>query len=325
MNITICSNDNKTGNLHHCKENRVINIFDNKFSIEEPAEINNFIEGKKSLKIISDQPKILIEIHKNVYHNIVNTYGIILNALKIFNNPLFIFNTYTLRPGYLDHNLIEFFYCFLKENNINRILIDPALHNQILINNFYYMGGEQPVPNPINLINEKFSKYLKNNEDLNKKVYISRKNIETQTFEYENKDKELLKDIKERLFDEHVLEQYFRRNNFEIVYPETFNSFIDQINYFNKVKTLVSLSGASSLNGIFMQPGANILEISTDLITPHGDSNYGNFVKSHHHFFHNIAHERDIFFYSIKNDTKQSKDIINKIESNKILRGLIHE
>ncbi len=208
MSVSISSNEIKVGNLRYFSDENLISIVDEKFTLESQDKKHFFAEDNRSFKILSSQPKILIKVHQNPLHNVINTYGTILNCLNIFENPLFIFNTYNLRPGYLNHNLIEFFYCFLKDNNINRMFLDPALHSQILIDNFYFamQSDDEPVPNPINKINEKFLDYVDRDYEPFRKVYVSRKNIVPKTYEFEKKQ-DLLKDFKERLSDAELVKE----------------------------------------------------------------------------------------------------------------------
>ena len=327
MNITISSSGNNLGSFNYYKNTNFIHVINENFTFNN-KDINTFREHPRAKKIISDDPKILIEIHKSPLHHLINTYGSILNGLNLFENPTFVFNTKWLTPADIDYNLVEFFYFFIKDNNINRVYLDPSKDEDVLINNFYYsnFSQEHPIPNPINLINKSFLKYVIKTDKPYKKVYLSRKKNIANTASFDQNNTKLIQEASIRLFDEEILEEYFKNKNFEIIYPENFNSFIEQINYFNKVKTLVSLSGGALMNGILMQPKGNLIEISTDLITPHSAvKSHGNFVKAHHHFGHNVAHEIDLYFYSIKNETKYSNDIINKIENNKYLKKLINE
>lgn len=327
--LTIKTNSREEGNFFFTRDTSLVKVWGPELNVRPRDEFDKFVKDIDTKEIISDQKKFLIEIHGSPYHHVVHTYGTILNALAISKDPLFIFNITNLKPEACDINLIEFFYCFLKENKINHIFLDSSRHENVLINNFYYSDSinTQPIPNPISTIGECFSQYVKDLNVLpNKKVYLSRKSVKTKTFEFEGYEKDFIDKKISRVYDEEALEIYFKTKGFEIIYPENFLSFEDQINFFYQVKTLVSLSGGGSLNCIFMQPNTNVVELVTYLTTPAGQPyRDGKFIDSHHQFFADACNEKDIFYHSVKNSTKLSADIIKKIELNKYLLGMINE
>ena len=64
------------------------------------------------------------------------------------------------------------------------------------------------------------------------------------------------------------LEDFFEKYNFEIIdnineFYAFSENFIDQINFFNEVKTLISVSGSGLTNSLFMQKNTNLIELIT--------------------------------------------------------------
>lgn len=327
--LTVKKNMRKEGNLLLTKNHTLFKVWDSTFNQRPYEEYSSLVKNEKTKEILSDRNKVLIEIHGSPYHHIVHTYGYILNALDSIDNPLFIFNTTALKAASCNINFIEFFYCFLKENNIDHVFLDAAVHENLIVNNFYNANAlfNQPIPNPIEKISKSFSKYIRTaNATPSKKTYLSRNKVNVQLFEFKDQDVDSVNKMVTRVHDEKSLEAYFKSKGFDVVCPEDFSSFEEQINYFNNVKTLVSLSGGGSLNCIFMQPQTTVIELTTYLTTPSIDEfSDGKFIESHHHFFSSVCHEKDIFYHSVKNEEKLSKKIIDKLESNKHIMGIINE
>ena len=110
-----------------------------------------------------------------------------------------------------------------------------------------------------------------------RKVYISRK---FQDKKWQNSNNYFLKTkndyfeykksnyVNYRMDNYKYLEDFFEKYNFEIIdnineFYAFSENFIDQINFFNEVKTLISVTGAGLTNAIFMQKDTNVLELAT--------------------------------------------------------------
>jgi capsular polysaccharide biosynthesis protein len=148
---------------------------------------------------------------------------------------------------------------------------------------------------------------------LSKKVYLSRKSVIPKDAEsiLKNTDAKNLSFIHdERIDGEEILENFFKENGFAIVYPEDFSSFREQIGFMQEVDVLVSLTGASLTNCIFMKPGKTVIELSTTLVL-------GGEESLHTHFY-DIAYAKNHNFISIRHD-RVAQNVINKLTNSGIL------
>jgi len=124
------------------------------------------------------------------------------------------------------------------------------------------------------------------------------------------------------------LEDYFLSLGFEIVYPDEFKSFEEQMNFFYSAKTVASLTGSGLTNACFMQPGSTVIEICTPLIS---FTQIGNGVTDHgsvgqeeiHHFYNVISTMMDHNYIAIQNMSRSSEHVIQKIENNKSLKKFL--
>ena len=317
MHVTVESNMKSQGRLIRYSDTRLVKVWNETLSVQEIEKTNTF-DKNKVIDLNNDRVKILIEGHQSPLHYLLGLYGNIVNGIEAFDNPIFVINTTKIKAPWCDQALVEFFYYFLKDNNIDYVCVDSTLHQDILVNNFYHAGpgDEIPVPNSINKIYEFMKKYIKNKDVTpNKKVYLSRKKTNPRL------DRSFLPEgiSIDRIDDEVVLEKFFKQHGFEIVYPEDFKSFEDQINYFNEVSVAVSMSGGGAINAIFMQPGGVVLELTTTLFTP----SFDGFMEAHHQFFSNVAFKKDHTYVAIKNEDKKAATLIKKIKTNKLVMDKI--
>jgi capsular polysaccharide biosynthesis protein len=160
-----------------------------------------------------------------------------------------------------------------------------------------------------------------------RKVFVSRKKVE---------DKELSLVIdkagnerltKVRMDDEKKLERLFSSLGFDIVYPEDFSDFKEQINFFYSVKTIASLTSSGLSNCAFMQPGGNVIEITTPLtVAPIGnDGSVGTLGVEIHHFYKHLAYQKGHFYWSIPNPNLKINEMVKLIKSNDWLKRMLKE
>jgi len=322
MNIVIEKNINNNIGMDYYKEKRLVEIVHGDLHVRSVDETNLF-NGVENFNFDNDRVKVLIKVHQSPFHNITHLYGNIINSLKIFDNPFFIINTNKLKPPYGDQKLMEFFYYFLKDNKIDYICVDSdsADNHNMIVNNFYHAGSSEnfPIPNSTNNIYDFFNKYVeKKNAIPYKKVYLSRKLVKSKVdYSLTPKGVDLT-----RIDDEVLLENFFKENGFEIVYPENFKSFEEQINYFNEVKTLVSITGGGAINAMLMPPGNRILELVTLLSTPY---NFDEWVEAYHAFFANISFKKNHTYLAIGNHDKKAINLLEKIKNNEIAMNMISQ
>jgi capsular polysaccharide biosynthesis protein len=129
-----------------------------------------------------------------------------------------------------------------------------------------------------------------------------------------------------RLDNEEVLEQYFESLGYEIVCPDDFNSFQEQLNYMYSVKKLVSVSGSGLTNSLFMQPSQTVVELVTPLCIPLDDEDnpYKSIlIEDLHHFYSTMAFKKHHKYVALNNQEKSASSIINQIEKDPSLKQFL--
>lgn len=329
MHVTIDRNSHEFGNFEPHHGEFFIDVSSHSFEKYFKEDVDNIPVKKINLNLINDRVKVLIEAHDSPFHYLTGIYGAISNALDMFDNPLIVINMSRIKSPFCSQKMVAFLYHFLEDNNIDYFCVDKEDSVGIHINNFFlYKFGEYPIPNSINGIHNMFLKYV---EDINitpyKKVYVGRKMVKTELPPInKGQESDLI-----RIDDEDKLENFFKSHGFEIIYPEDFKSFKDQINYFYSVKTIASITGGGAMNLVFMQNGGNVIEIISPIYSlfngkgnPEGKE-YGDWIISHHNFFSNISYKRELIYTGISNPEKKADDAINKIINSNAAMSVIRE
>lgn len=283
------------------------------------------------LDLVSDQPKVLIPMTTSFYHLYHDHIGEFLTQYELTPDAKFIIDITSIKDLDPLPEYIKMFFKFLNSKNIDYRPVDFSKTRIININNFYYKDP-QSESFALNHPCEKLYKFaqeyvIDKNIPATKKVYLSRKNFKNRDLSillngelpYENDN---------RIDDEEKLEEYFRSIGFEIIVPEDFETFEDQINLFYEAKTIVSATSSGLINACFMRPGSIMVEISTPLISFNNIGNGFTSPKSTaqeeiHHFYHRVSMEMNHNYISIPNMTRESQAIIDKIESNNSLKNML--
>lgn len=306
------------------------------------ARNNDFIKENNYsvLDLTSTNNKILIGLHPRIYHNLIDNLAKILYLDKNFKSSPswgdfeFILDSSDIPSYFYDKDgpaFFKFFLEVLEKKHINFTIINSSpkrMQELNKINNTshpnknviikadncaIFKDTELKLQN-LDLLSNLFSEYSKD-EVANKVVYLSR-NVKSQ--KYINMD---------RQNNEYLIEEFFKNNGCEIVIPETFKTFEDQIKYFSSVKTLIGLTGSGLLNMLMMPNKSNIVEIYTPLET----SSYNVETKSRmkrtstHGQYRDIAWSKNHTYVSIQNEyNSNSKDLVDKLEKNKIVGVLLN-
>ena len=329
---TIIKTSNKYGSFEHFQ--------DIKYVKNNHPNLEVYDEYKKSYgnvekEFISDREKFVFGIIDAPFHSMFDLFGNIINAININKNALFIIEGYFLKKA--PKIFVEFFHIFLQNHNIEYVIVGEN-NSEILfkINNFSISKDKAhlPVPMPSNSIYKEFLYFVKNKEvKPSKKVYLSRKKYD---FDKDNqysamKEMNLLGRINNlRIDDEEKLENFFKSLGFEIVYPEDFLTFLDQVEYFYQVKTLVGITGTGLMNCIFMQPNNNLIEIVTHHMIPQhsifnkeNNKRWGKYMLTQEHPYSVMANDKDHFYVAISNKTLIAEDLINKILNTEHLMNIL--
>lgn len=215
--------------------------------------------------------KVLVWLQTTYYHTFLETLSVILMEHEKDPSMKFIILTTPNNRKFFSNHVMFIFKLF-KILNIDYQVYDVLSNRKIIIRNFGYYENIPLHQRGILLINKEIKRFVIDKDTLpTKNVYVSRKKVPIRPDHFtfgpskEQNDKLIFKDDY-RVDDESLIEQFFIDLGFEIVYPEDFLTFEDQINYFNSVKTIASLTSAGLANALFMQKGGNMIELSTPLV-----------------------------------------------------------
>lgn len=293
----------------------------NKFKKDEPGLID----------LISDQPKIFIPITASFYHLYYDHFSELLTQYELTPDAKFIIDITSIKDTDPLPEYIKMVFKFLNQNNIDYRPIDLNANNIININNFYYKdldAESYSINHPPKKLHEFAKRYaIDEKNKTKKKVYLSRKNFSNRDLSFLLKGR-LPYENDNRIDDEKRLEEYFSSLGFEIVYPEEFQTFEEQMHFFYNVDVVASLTSSGLTNACFMKPGSTVVEICTPLISftrvGNGVTDAGSVGQEElHHFYNVISTMMDHNHISIQNNNRSSEEVISKIEKNKNLKNML--
>lgn len=309
----------------YCKESKYLELFEwgrqEELFYREIDKKNPEFKTKTIYRTYDTlEEKILINYHRELFHCFFDVLGTILYEYQKNNNMLFIINIHDIDSNFYKETYNLFFFNTLNTMKIRYEVVSLPPNHIIHISNFYVYNKYLPLMYDTVALIESTGKSFYNNKNPNKKVYVSRKKItrvktELQMFGNTPKNQLLFSDDK-RLDDEDTMEKFFAGLGFEIIYPEDFGTFEDQIKYFDNVKMIAGVTTAGLSNLVFMPRGGTVFELSTPLVS--------NGVESIHHFYKEMSFVKQHKYISITN-FRNTKNIINAIKKDKALMELLNE
>lgn len=285
-----------------------------KFKKDEPRLID----------LVSDQPKVLMSLTTSLYHLYHDEFAELLTQYEITPNAKFLIDITHIKNLNPLPEYIKMIFKFLNSNGIDYRPIDLSVNNIFNINNLYYRNPDAEsfaINRPTKKLYEFANKYVEDKDSVaDKKVYLSRKNFKNRDLSFFIKGK-LSYENDNRFDDEQLVEDYFKSLGFEIVCPEDFESFEEQMKFFYNVKKIVSVTSSGLLNSCFMRPGSTMIEITTPLISfdriGNGVTDRGSSGQQElHHFYHTMSIIDNKKYLSIPNVERSSKSFIDTIEAN---------
>lgn len=271
-------------------------------------------EGHEALlDVRSSTRKILLSTNIGMYNFFHTAISTIVKLHRMFPDAEFYIDATINMLESNNKGFVEFLSKVLDGEKISYTVLDTEKNSGIIINNFItlFVGDIDVYQKDFEIATELCRRYADvSNADPYRKVYLSRRNVAPRLMA-ELPDG-LSGKVDDRILDEPILEDFFAMNGFEIVCPEDdFESIEEQINYFNSVKTLVSITSSGITNQMFMQPGSTIVEIVTAFVGP-GDSP-GTGQESLHLLYSPMSYILNNIYIGIPNHDKLSKTIINAI------------
>jgi hypothetical protein len=284
-------------------------------------------EKGKILNLVDDNYKIYFKPNRSIYHFIAEDIAEVIRVQNISNykNLKIIINVSRISEflnSKLDYKMYSLFLKSLKDKNIPHEIINFNKYSAVYINDFFDISNGYFEFNRFNNIYNYFLNYVKEKNTLpTKKVFLSRLKVLKEKISI-NEEIEF-----SRIDNEKELEKLFISFGFEIVYPEDFKNFKDQINFFYSVKTIASLTSSGLVNSIFMQPGGNLIEIVTPLVARRAEveSDWGPLNKELHNYYKNIAVLKNHLYVGIPNLNYKVKEIKNFLDSQKAIRNFLSD
>jgi hypothetical protein len=176
--------------------------------------------------------------------------------------------------------LKDFFIKFLLSLKVEFEFLEKNKFEVIKINNFYEIEG---VFSPIGIRSLSFrvnNHFTKSNLPPFRKAFVARQ-----------------KNLVQRIDNDKTIQDFFVSAGFEIIYPENFKTFTDQINYFSECRVIAGISGSGLANNIFMKPGGSVIE----LLSIFGVSSDEKYPIEIHNFYRIMANIMGHLYFSVSN------------------------
>ncbi len=298
-------------------------------------QVSGFVEstGTKRVDLTSNRVKIVKTISSSVFHFFADDVCDILYALRLYPDAeviidVSIVSTMLEEPS---RSFLGFFFDALTDQGIRYKLVDVSKFDIVYINN--YIVAESAYRSSVSgtLIYEFFKKYIDNPKvKPYRNVYLTRSKVQKDVSKLAEQAAGLSFRSDDRVDSEEELSKTFSELGFEVVAPEDFKDFHEQLNFFYSVKTLASLTSSGLSNALFMQPGGTVVEISTPLVVISPmlsaektvvdmeslDGSDPTMAQELHMFYKLIAYLKDHTYLSINNPGRKSADIKKSIDSN---------
>jgi hypothetical protein len=257
----------------------------------EPQDISN-LNDKNILDLVNKNNKVLIHLDGDFFPFLFQDIPNILYFYSRIKNRKIKMYIYTMREGSKDYkNLKDFLIKYLTDINVKFVFLKKIDFDGIKINNFFDLSCSFD-PFSAKLLNSKTRKYLKSYTATPfRKVFVARD-----------------KTLPQRIDSDERVKKFFIEAGFEIVYPEQFKNFIDQINYFSECRVMAGISGSGLSNCIFMRPGGTVIELSS-VFKP--NTNPNQYPFEYHHYYRMMANAMDHLYFSISNLLEKEAEFIN--------------
>lgn len=291
-------------------------------------------KGDNTLNLIDGKRKVIIPITSSVYHFLAEDMSEIVRAVsgdiyKDLEIIIDISGCADLIKDRPDYDMYWLLFQSFKDKKIDHKIVNLSAFNAVYVDNFFLGANGYSDFERFKDIYEYFLDYVKEKDSKpTKKVYLSRTKVpEPEFVQYNNPITNEPETIPPTRIDDHErLEALFKSLGFEIVHPEDFETFEEQLNFFHSVKTLASLTSSGLTNSIFMQPGGNVIEIITPLTArPVNGGQLGFLNKEFHNYYKNIATTKSHFYIGLPNPYASMDDLDNFLLDNENVRKILKQ
>lgn len=294
-----------------------------------PMQVTDGEVPKNFLDLRSEKTKVLLTLHSGMFHFWYDNVGPLLDFLNKNPDTVVLLDNSVMRINEdvldsVDKSFYSFLLKMLDDMGVKHFEFTYERIPGIVINNcYFFVHGERIVDSPKVIYNHIKDRYIRNESvEPYRNVYISRKYMEDRTYRPGEMKPGLSFNHDNRIDDESILEKFFSENGFDIVAPEEFETFEDQINFFNEARTVISLTSSGLTNTIFMQPGTNLVELVTPLIaTRWFDEAAGanDAEESLHHLYVLIAFQKGMKHFGIPNELRDAQSLVDYIKKHNLM------
>jgi hypothetical protein len=183
---------------------------------------------------LGSERNVYVLVQPQFYHLFLDTLSSIILEYKRDSSTLFILNM-SSRPQidleFFNRPYVKFFFKVMDDYGINYVILDRQNTNDIYIKDFFYTDGALFSKEIIDNVRDFLSIYSDTTIVPEKKVYLSRRKAPIRKYKSLKIGLEFEHD--ERMLNEKLVEDYFEKHGFDIIFPEDFENFEDQIKYFN--------------------------------------------------------------------------------------------
>lgn len=303
---------------------------------------NNMIDGyfeatnSKNIDLTSPRPKLVKTLTNSVYHMLADDISEIIYALHLYPKSeviLDISNISATLKTTTSWNFFEHFVRVLEMKKVKYKIVELKKFDIVYINNLRLVEFPFESGMKFDILFEFFKEFVSDKTlKPRKSVFLSRKMIDrgghvtSEPLSIKNDD---------RINDHVLLEELFMSYGFDVICPEDFKSFAEQVDFFYDVDTIVSLTSSGLINASFMQPGTTIVELTTPLLVNcpqitdefleingyYKDLfNSKKFALEIHNFYKNISVMRGQKYLSIPNTDLSVESIKQTIETDPYLK-----
>lgn len=277
----------------------------------------------RTLDLTDGKRKMVISLTGSVYHFLLDDVHRIIRSLRNEYQDLEIIVDVSAVYKEIQQQAYDFLYFFLatlNDKGIRHRVVNFGHHDIIYIDNFFVIAYNHSTIETATDVYEWFLPYIDTvGVEPYRKVFISRKKVrdkhKSKAAEHHvYNDPETGEErhlMSERIDKEEELEDMFLEMGFEVVYPEDFENFREQISFFHTVKTVASLTSGGLSNALFMQPYGNLIEITTPLIVnPISTGGVKNPLNAEvHNYYKGIALAKNHAYLSVPNKYRSIGDL----------------
>jgi len=312
--------------------------------LNEKTVVKGYLEADnaKVLHLIGPKKKFIKRIVASYYHAVADDLAEIVYAINKYPDLELIIDLTEVRGALTtpEWDFIGYFLKCLDKEKVKYTLVELKKFDIVYINDFTLLAFPFHSGARLDVLAEFFKKHVTNpKEEAHKKVFVSRGKM---NWRDPLKDAVNFSYVDDNRIDNHSeIEQVFKDLGFEVVYPEDFKNFQEQVDYFYKVKVMASLTSSGMVNGVFMQPGGTMIELVTPLITqsPVVSNEYLknngidpkeyeldlNTVQEIHMFYHNLAFFKEHTYIGIPNYFRSSDKVRKFIDANPGLKEMLQK